>query len=190
MKASTLAITPLLLLTFIAGSTADDKTRNAVQPNIEFGSVRLVAGTPRDQIIASLAESYTISPWKNPEGSDTWGVADRVGDVRGVHPLVGYVSFEAGKLLRAGKYWPQSGSAYDVVHTVSNILDHLHEEGFSKCSVFTRKENQPDRDHDILAINCGLKGISLDASLGHYQGEPVTGVDIYEEIVYAFPGKR
>ena len=190
MKAFTLAITPLLLVMLVAGNTADERTRNAAQPNIEFGSVRLVAGMPRDQVIASLAEAYTISPWKNPEGMDTWGVADRLGDVRGAHPLVGYVSFEAGKLLRAGKYWPQSGSGYDVVHTVTNILAHLHKEGFSKCSLSTRKENQPAKDHDILVINCGFKGISLDASLGHYQGEPVTGVDVYEEIVFASPGKH
>jgi hypothetical protein len=94
-------------------------------------------------------------------------------------------------LLKPESYWPHSGSGYDVVHTVSNMLDHLREEGFSKCSVSNRRENQPDRwEHDLLSINCGSKGISLDASLSHYQGESVTGVDVYEEIVYASPGKR
>jgi hypothetical protein len=45
-------------------------------------------------------------------------------------------------------------------------------------------------EHDILAFNCGFKGITLDASLSHYRGESATGVDIYEEIVYASPGKH
>jgi hypothetical protein len=159
VKYSALAIAPLLLLTFSPVSTANDESKEAARPFLEFGPVRLLAGMPRDRVIASLAESYAISPWKNPEGMDTWGVADKSGN----HPLVGYVSFKSGKLLRAGRYWPQSGSGYDVAHTV---------------------------DHDILAINCGFKGISLDASLSHFQGEPVTGVDVYEEIMYADLGKR
>jgi hypothetical protein len=183
-------ITLLLALTFAAGYTARNGTENAVHASIELGPVRLIAGMPRDQAIALLAESYTISPWKNPEGSDTWGIADRRADEHGNRPLVGYVSFEGGKLLRAGKYWPQSGSGYDVVHTVSNILDDLRKEGFSRCSVSNRKENQPDREHDILAINCGFKGISLDASLSHDQGESATGVDVYEEIADGVAGKR
>ena len=189
MKKRAILILPLLLVAFAAGPEAHDAA-NTTEPYLEFGSVHLVAGMPRERAIALLAESYTISPWKNPDGMDTWGVADRLGDARQVHPLVGYVSFEAGKLIRAGKYWPQSGVGYDVVHTVSNILDNMREEGFSKCSVSTRKQRQPERDHDILAINCGLKGITLDASLGHYQGEPVTGVEVYEEIVYGSPRKR
>jgi len=121
---------------------------------------------------------------------DTWGVADRNADKNGNHPLAGYVSFRSGKLLRAGRYWPQSGSGYDVTHTVSNLLERLSQEGFSRCYISAHKENRPENEHDILAINCGFKGISLDASLGHYQGEPVTGVDVYEEILYADPGKR
>jgi hypothetical protein len=91
---------PFLLLTLSAGHTADDESRKVARPFIEIGSVRLLAGMPRDQVIASLAESYMISPWKNPEGMDTWGVADRNGN----HAVVGYVSFGAGKLLRAGRY--------------------------------------------------------------------------------------
>ena len=176
----------LLLLIFSSASTANGESRATVQPFLELGPVRLLAGTPRDKVIASLAESYTISPWKNPEGVDTWGVASRIGN----HPVVGYVTFESGKLVRAGRYWPQSGSGYDVAHTVSSLLARFREEGFSKCSVSTRKENRPEGDHDILAINCGLKGISLDASLSQFQGQPVTGVDVYEEIIYADPARR
>lgn len=176
----------LLPLTFSFASTANNEARDAGRPVLELGPVRLLAGMPREQVIASLAESYTISPWKNPEGVDTWGVANRSGN----HPMVGYVSFEAGKLVRAGRYWPQSGLGYDVVHTVSILLERFREEGFSKCTVSARKENRPEGDHDISAINCGLKGISLDASLNHFQGEQVAGVDAYEEIIYSDPGRR
>jgi hypothetical protein len=38
--------------------------------------------------------------------------------------------------------------------------------------------NQPEIEHDAVLISCGSKGISVDASLSHYRGEPVTGVDI------------
>lgn len=140
MKYLALVFMPFLLLTLSAGLAANDERRNAGRPFIEIGPVRLVAGMPRDQVIASLAESYMVSPWKNPEGMDTWGVADKNGN----HTLVGYVSFEAGKLVRAGRYWPQSGSGYDVAHTVSSLLDRFREEGLSKCSVSTRKENRPE----------------------------------------------
>jgi hypothetical protein len=184
------AIGLLLLLTAGAGHTAHSETENAGQAYVDLGPVRLVAGMPRDQAIALLAESYSISPWKNPEGKDAWGVADRRPDEHENRSLVGYVFFEAGKLVRAGKYWPQSGSGYDVVHTISNALDHLREQGFTRCSVFSRKENGPDIEHDILSINCGVKGITLDASLSHYQGEPVTGVQVYEEIAYVPVRKR
>jgi len=184
MKKGSLTFTPLLFLTFAVANTADEKAGRVAQPYIEFGSVRIVAGMPRDQAIASLAESYSITPWKNPDGTDTWGIANRLVNEDGLHPLVGYVSFGAGKVQRVGKYWPQSGSGYDVVHTVSSILDHFRDEGISNCSTSARKENQPDRDHDIIAINCGHKGVSVDASLGHFQGQPVTGVDVYEEIAY------
>jgi hypothetical protein len=180
----------LLLLLAAAGHTARNETENAVQAYVDLGPVRLVAGMPRDQAIALLAESYSISPWKNPEGKDAWGVADRRADEHGNGLLVAFVFFEAGRLVRAGKYWPQSNSGYDVVHTISNALDHLREQGFSKCSVFSRKENEPDMEHDILSINCGAKGITLDASLSHYQGEPVTGVQVYEEIAYVPARKR
>lgn len=186
VRHSALVVTPLLLFTLSASHTASDEGRNVAQPFIEFGSVRLLAGMPRDQVIASLAALYMISPWKNPEGMDTWGVADRNGN----HALVGYVTFEAGKLLRAGRNWPQTGSGYDVVHTVSNLLDRFREEGFAKCSASTRKQNRPEGDHDILAINCGSKGITLDASHSRYQGESLTGVDVYEEILYTPSGKR
>ena len=155
-----------IILKYSVISTGYNESKETAGPFLELGPVRLLAGMPRDRAIASLAESYTISPWRNPEGVDTWGVADKNGN----HPLVGYVSFESGKPLRAGRYWPQSGSGYDVAHTVSNLLDRFREEGFSHCSVSTRKESRPESDHDILAINCGFKGISLDASRSRYQG--------------------
>lgn len=127
-----------MLLTLSAGHAGNDESRNVERPFIEIGPVRLLAGMPRDQVIASLAESYVVSPWKNPEGTDTWGVADRNGN----HPLVVYVYFEAGKLVRAGRYWPQSGSGYDVAHTVSSLLDRFREEGFS--SVLCPPEKRTD----------------------------------------------
>ena len=189
MKKRTLVIVPLLLVILAAGPDAQE-VRNMTEPHLEFGPVRLVAGMPRERAIALLAEAYMISPWRNPEGKDTWGVADRNGN----HSVVGYVSFEAGKLLSAGKHWPHDwpheGADYGVVHTILIVLDHLREEGYSKCSASTRKANQPDSDHDILALNCGSKGVTVDAFLLTYQGENMTGVDIYEEIVYASPGKR
>lgn len=193
MKKRAIVIIPLLLVILAAGPEAQD-ARNATEPHLEFGPVRLVAGMPRERAIALLAEAYMISPWRNPEGMDTWGVADRQPNEHGSHPLVGYVSFEAGKLLRAGKHWPHdwphAGADYGVVHTISNVLDRFREEGISNCSVSTRKQNQAEGDHDILAINCGSKGVTVDASLGHYQGENVTGVDVYEEIADVSARKR
>src|ERR1700674_5278813 len=171
----------LLALVFVAPNIATQESAARVQPHIELGPVRLIPAMPKGHAIELLTESFTVSPWKGGDQSDTWGVADRRADEHGNHPLIGYVSFEGGRLTRAGKYWPQTGGGYDVVHTVSNLLDHLREEGFTNCSVSTRKPNQPEIEHDAVLISCGSKGISVDASLSHYRGEPVTGVDIYEE---------
>ncbi len=179
---SKLVAASLLVLVFVAPNIAPQESAGKVRPHIELGQVRLMPAMPKEHVIELLTESFAVSPWKGGDKSDTWGVADGRADEHGNHPLIGYVSFEGGRLARAGKYWPQTGSGYDVVHTVSNILDHLREEGFTNCSVSTRKPNQPEIEHDAVLISCGWKGISVDASLSHYRGEPVTGVDIYEEL--------
>lgn len=183
-------IASLLLLGLLVPNIAPQESAGKAQPHIELGIVRLIPAMPKDHVIELLTESFTVSPWKGGDQSDTWGIADRRADEHGNHPLIGYVSFEGGRLVRAGKYWPQMGSGYDVVHTVSNILDRLREEGFTNCSVSTRRPNQPASEHDAVLISCGSKGISIDASLSHFRGEPVTGVDIYEELDDVTPKKH
>jgi hypothetical protein len=185
-----LIVGSLLALVFVAPNIAPQESAGKVQPHIELGQVRLMPAMPKEHVIELLTESFSVSPWKGGDQNDTWGVAERRADERGAHPVIGYVSFEGGRLVRAGRYWPQTGSGYDVVHTVSNLLVHLREEGFTNCSVSTRKPNQPEIEHDAVLISCGSKGISVDASLSHYRGEPVTGVDIYEELDDLTPKKH
>ena len=66
MKKRPILILPLLLVAFAAGPEAHDAA-NTTEPYLEFGSVRLIAGMPRERAIALLAAAYIISPWNRPQ---------------------------------------------------------------------------------------------------------------------------
>jgi len=43
------------------------------------------------------------------------------------------------------------------------LIDQLHNEGFTHCGIATRKEAAPKSESDILTIDCGQKGIVVQA---------------------------
>ena len=135
MKYPALAVTPLSLLTFLPEHTADDRSRNHSSKSALCG---LLASMPRDQVIASLAESNMVSPWKNPEGTDTWGVADRNGN----HPLV--VTCLSRRESSSGRGGIGPNLAQD---TMSRTLSRLFSAVFGRKafrSVLCLRENRTD----------------------------------------------
>jgi hypothetical protein len=143
-----------LLLSHAAYSTAQHKQVDRAG-YIEFGPVRITLGMPKDRTIALLSEHYDVSPWKGGDKEDSWGVFEKIGD----HVAIGALSFVNGVLIRVAKFWDVEDSAYSLAHTMSLLMDHLRDEGFTRCSISTRKAPTPNVETEVLAINCGHKGI-------------------------------
>jgi hypothetical protein len=148
---------------------------------IDFGLVHLTLGMPKDQTIAVMSKAYSVSPWKEP-GGDTWFV----GSLEEPHILTGSLTFGGDHLVRASKTWENSNTAYSAIHVVANLLDRLHSEGFSHCSVASSKEAYAaeEQERDVISIDCGQKRIVISTDRGLRQGQEYQGVDIGEVIEY------
>jgi len=148
-----LAVAALLLLQAVCATAQRKETAPAGY--IELTPVRMTLGMPKDRTIALLSEHYDVSPWKGGDIDDTWAVSEKTGH----HLVVGTLSFVNGVLIRAARMWDVEDSAYSLAHTVSLLLDHLRDEGFTRCVISTRKAPTPNVETEVLAINCGQKGI-------------------------------
>ena len=81
----------------------------------------------------------------------------------GHHFVIGSVGFVNGVLIRAARFWETEDSAYSLAHTMSLLLDHLRNEGFTSCTVSTNKTPTPSDEIEELAFDCGQKGIVVQA---------------------------
>lgn len=122
---------------------------------VEFTPVRVTLGMPKDRAIALLSEHYDVSPWKGGDIEDSWGVSEKTGH----HFATGTLSFANGVLIRAAKFWDVEDSAYSLAHTMSLLMDHLRDEGFTHCTISTRKAPTPSVETEVIGIKCGQKGI-------------------------------
>jgi hypothetical protein len=147
-----------LLLSRAVYATAQHKEA-APAGYIEFAPVRVTLGMPKDRTIALLSEHYDVSPWKGGEIVDSWGVFEKTGN----HIALGSLSFVNGVLIRAGRFWYMEDSSYALAHTMSLVLDHLHDEGFVNCTISTRKVSTPNAESDVVGISCGQKGFIVEA---------------------------
>jgi hypothetical protein len=147
---------------------------------VELTPVRLTLGMPKDRTIALLSEHYDVGPWKGGDLDDTWAVSEKTGH----HFVIGTLSFVNGVLIRAARMWDVEDSSYSLAHTLSLLLDHLRDEGFTHCTISTRKAPTPSIETEVLAINCGQKGIVVQA--GQFRGKDVQTVQVMENLEATF----
>ena len=95
----------------------------------------------------------------------------------GHHFVIGSLSFVNGVLMRAVRYWETEDSAYSLAHTMSLMLDHLRDEGFTNCSVSTSKTATPSDEIEDLAFDCGQKRDRCASSASPGQGSSVCAGD-------------
>lgn len=178
MKLSLFAVVALLLLQAVYAIA--QRKEAAPAGYIELTPVRLTLGMPKDRTISLLSEHYDVSPWKGGDIEDSWGVSEKTGN----HFAVGTLSFVNGVLIRAARMWYVEDSSYSLAHTVSPLLDHLRDEGFTHCSITTREAPTPDVETEVLGINCGQKGIIVQAD--HFRGKDTQTVVVMENLEAAF----
>jgi hypothetical protein len=147
---------------------------------VELTPVRLTLGMPKDRTIALLSEHYDVGPWKGGDIDDTWAVSEKTGH----HFVVGTLSFVNGALIRAARMWDVEDSSYSLAHTLSLLLDHLRDEGFTHCTISTRKAPTPSIETEVLAINCGQKGIVVQAD--QFRGKDIQAVQVMENLEATF----
>lgn len=147
---------------------------------LDFTPVRLTLGMPKDRTIASLSEHYDVSPWKGGDIEDSWAVSQKTGP----HLVKGSLSFVNGVLIRAASFWDIEDSAYALSHTLSLLLDHLRDEGFTHCTISTRKSPTPDVETEVLGIDCGQKGIVVQAD--KYRGKDDQVITVMENLEARF----
>ena len=185
MKLS-LRLLPLFILLFASFRAEAAERKETAQPSLELTPVRLVLGMPKEQVITLLTEYYDLAPWKGGDVPDTWGV----GEKNGIHFVVGILAFQNGSLTRAARFWKHEDTDFSVVRTLSNLIGLLRDEGFEDCKISTRKEPQPDSEHDAIVINCGPKGIVVSADAYHHGGKDLQTVEISEELEVAASKRR
>ena len=168
---------PYLVLVLLAAQLtfAQAEPKKAPAGYVEFTPVRLTLGMLKDRTIALLSEHYEVAPWKGGDIEDTWGVADKTS-----HAAIGQISFANGVLIRAARFWSVENSAYDLSHTVSLLLNHLQEEGFSHCLISTRNVPSPTNEAEVISIDCGQKGIIVQSD--HIRGTDARMVDVMENL--------
>jgi hypothetical protein len=163
---------------------AAQRTEIAPAGYIELTPVRLALGMPKDRTIALLSEHYDVGPWKGGNIDDTWAVSAKTGH----HFVVGTLSFENGVLIRAARMWDIEDSSYSLSHTISLLLDHLRDEGFTHCTISTRKAPTPTVETEVLGINCGQKGIIVQAD--QFRGKGAQAVEVLENLEATFVPSR
>ena len=92
--------------------------------------------------------------------------------------MVGVLSFENDKLIRAARFWEIEDSSFSLAHTLSLMLDRLREEGFSNCTIGTQKKPAPGVEREVLGIVCGQKGIIVQAD----RYKDAQGVQVMEDL--------
>jgi hypothetical protein len=147
---------------------------------IELTPVRVTLGLPKDRTIALLSEHYDVSPWKGSDVEDSWAVSEKAEP----HVVTGSLGFARGVLIRATRFWYLEDSAYSLAHTMSIVLDHLRDEGFTHCSISTRKAPTPSVETEVLGISCGQKGIIVQAD--QVRGKVVQTVQVVENLEAEF----
>jgi hypothetical protein len=151
---------------------------------IELTPVRVTLGMPKDRTIALLSEHYDVGPWKGGDIDDSWGVSEKTGH----HFVVGTLSFVNGVLIRAARMWYVEDSSYSLAHIMSLLLDHLRDEGFTHCTISTRKAPTPNVETEVLGINCGQKGIIVQAD--QFRGKEGQEVVVLENLEATFVPSR
>lgn len=165
------------VVTFLLSGAASAQHKNPAPAGyLEFSPVRLTLGMPKDRTIALLSEHYDVSPWKGGDIEDSWGVSEKTGH----HFVAGSLSFVNGVLIRAARFWDVEDSAYSLAHTLSLLLDHLRDEGFTQCMISTRKVPTPSVETEVLGIDCGQKGVVVQAD--RFQGKDVKAVLVTENL--------
>ncbi len=164
-----------LLLQACSNATAQHKA-SPPEGYIEFAPARVTLGMHKDLTIALLSEHFELNPWKGGDVADTWSVSEKTGH----HFVIGSLSFVNGVLMRAVRYWETEDSAYSLAHTMSLMLDHLRDEGFTNCSVSTSKTATPSDEIEDLAFDCGQKGIVVQAQ--QVRGKGAQFVQVMENL--------
>jgi hypothetical protein len=166
-----------------AGGYATAQHKDAPAGYIEFTPVRVTLGMPKDRTIALLSEHYEVSPWKG--GSwDSWAVLEQ----EKPHFVTGSISFVNGVLIQATRIWDVEDSAYSLAHTLSLLIDHLRDEGFTHCTIATRKAPTPKVETEVLFIDCGQKGVTVKAL--QFRGKEFKGVELKENLEAEFTPRR
>jgi len=180
---SSLKLLAVVALFLSHAATAQPK-ETAPAGYVEFTPVRVTLGMPKDRTIALLSEHYDVSPWKGGDIEDGWGVAEKTGH----HFAVGTLGFVNGVLIRAARFWSTEDSSYSLAHTISLLLDHLRDEGFTHCTISTRKVPTPNVETEVLGISCGQKGIIVQAD--QVRGREVQAVQVLENLEAEFAPTR
>jgi hypothetical protein len=181
MKSSPKLLVASMLFVFHATYVMAQHKETSPAGYIEITPVRLTLGMPKDRTIALLSEHYDVTPWKGGDVEDTWGVSEKTGH----HFVSGSLSFVNGVLIRAARFWDvEQGSAYSLAHTLSLLLDHLRDEGFTHCMISTRKAPTPSLETEVLGIKCGQKGIIVQAD--QMRGKEGQAVEVLENLEAEF----
>jgi hypothetical protein len=176
-----LALNLIAVATFLLSGAALAQHKNtAAAGYVDFTPVRLTLGMPKDRTIALLSEHYDVSPWKGGDIEDSWGVSEKTGH----HFVIGSLSFVNGVLIRAARSWDVEDSAYSLARTLSLLLDHLRDEGFTHCTISARKAPTPSVETEVLGIDCGQKGIVVQAD--QFRGKEVQAVRVMENLEAQF----
>jgi hypothetical protein len=179
---SSLKMLAVLLLQAVCARAQRKETAPA--GNIELTPVHVTLGMPKDRTIALLSEHYDVGPWKGGDIEDAWAVSEKTGH----HFVVGTLSFVNGVLIRATRMWDVADSSYSLAHTISLLLDHLRDEGFTHCTISTRKAPTPNVETEVLGINCGQKGIIVQAD--QLRGKEAQAVEVMENLEATFVPSR
>lgn len=182
MKPLSKLLAALLLLQTVSATAQHKETTPAGY--IDLTPVRLTLGMSKDRTIALLSEHYDVGPWKGGAIEDSWGVSEKTGH----HFMVGVLGFANGVLVRAARMWDVVDSSYSLAHTTSLLLEHLRDEGFTHCTISTRKEPTPSIETDVLVIDCGQKGIIVQAD--QFRGKDVQAVEVMENLEATFVPSR
>ncbi|PYV82381.1 MAG: hypothetical protein DMG93_12080 [Acidobacteria bacterium] len=162
---------------FLLSGVASAQQKNTAQAGyVDLTPVRLSLAMPKDRTIALLSEQYEVTPWKG-DAEDSWAIAEKTGQ----HVVIGLVCFANSALIRAARFWDvESDSAYSLAHTISLLLDQLRNEGFTNCTISTRKAPTPSVETEVLGFDCGQKGIVVQADV--YRGKDARAVLVMENL--------
>lgn len=176
MKFSLKLFAVAALLLSQAANVRAQRKETAPAGYVEFTPVRVTLGMPKDRTIALLSEHYDVAPWKGGDVEDTWAISEKTGH----HFVIGTLGFVSGVLIRAARMWDVEDSSYSLAHTMSLLLNHLRDEGFTHCTISTRKAPTPNVETEVLGISCGQKGIIVQAD--KMRGKEVQTVEVLENL--------